>query len=319
MDKLEVRPLDTPNVINTRNRIRLCAAANLIGCILYIGINPYFSQPEASWAHLLHLLIEPFVIVASIVDRTVLAYLAYLASVFLACVDCAIVVLNVVAVNRCIHEPSAYCFDRLFESATWLLIAIWFIVFGVFQASQLYDLSKQLEAKDITEVGNQKMIVKDNKVPRFVNWISVYMRKIRILNLLLFLFDVTYVITLTLDSTELQLFWFGLVHILIDVLVYAYIGTISGELELSTTFAMVPFQIIRVVYILSLVCDIIVLWILLARTGRTFGEEIAVLLSILYCTTDPVQILYTSEWLIIADEHRAFQRKVRKMNTSKDK
>lgn len=302
MDKLEVRPLDTPNVINARNRIRLCAAANLFGCVLYIGIQPYFSQPDASWAHLLHLIIEPFVIVASLVDRTILAYLAYVASVFLVCVDCAIVALNIVAVNRCIREPSAYCFERLYESTTWLLIAIWFIVFGVFQGSQLYDLSKQLEAKDITEVGNQEMIRKENKVPRFSNWINVYMRKIRILNLLLFLFDVTYVIALSLDSTELQLFWFGLVHIVIDVFVYAYIGSVSGDLERSTTFAIIPFQIIRIVYILSLVCNIIVLWILLARTERTFGEELAVLISILYCTSDPVQILYTSEWLIIAGE-----------------
>lgn len=308
---LELRPLDTPNVINTRNRVRLSAVANIFGCFLYLSIHPYFTQPEASWVHLVHILFDPLIIFVSIVDKTLFAYLAFIASAFMTFLDSGILLLNIVSVNRCIREPTASCFDRLSESSTWLLIALWFILFDVFQVMQLYDFHTQMDLKDSIEKANADGIKIDNKNPRYGNWLSVYIRKMRVLSLFLFSFDVSYVIALTTDSTELPLFWFGFVHVFIDTVVYFYVGTISNESERSTSFALVPMQIVRVMYILSLVSNVAVLWVLLASSDNTFGEYLALVIGMMYCITDAVQILYSSVWISIAVEYRQFQSSIK--------
>ena len=308
-DVPSIRPLDTENTINTQNRIRLCAAANIFGCLLYISVNPYFAQPQASWLHLLHLFIEPLVIVVTVMDRTVFVYVALIVSVMLACLDSSVFVLNLISVNRCLGEPTAYCFERLYESGVWLLLSFWFILFDVFEVSQLYELREQLVVKDSTAEGNREMWSVDAKFgkrPHLNNWVKVYLMKIRILNLLMFLFDIAHVVTLAL--IESSYVWFG-ARSALDILLYYYLGSINHETARSVSSSIIPLNVVRVLYGVSFATNVIMVYLLVQSGINTFAEMFSVMLGALFCVTDPIQLLYTSRLLLHIDMFKTFVTK----------
>jgi hypothetical protein len=308
-DVPSIRPLDTENTINTQNRIRLCAAANIFGCLLYISVNPYFVQPQASWLHLLHLFIEPLIIFVTVMDRTVFVYLALVVSVMLACLDTGVFVLNFISVNRCLGEPTAYCFERLYESGVWLLLSFWFILFDAFEVSQLYELREQLVVKDSTAEGNREMWsidAKFGKRPHLNNWVKVYLMKIRILNLLMFLFDIAYVVSLAL--IEGWYVWFSTLRA-IDILLYYYLGSINYETVRGVSSSIIPLNVVRVLYGISFATNVIIVYLLVQSGIVTFAEMFAIILGALYCITDAIQLLYTSRILVHIDMFRTFVTK----------
>ena len=66
----DLRPVDTENVIQTRNRIRLSSFLNIFGVLLYLTINASLVQTHASWIHLIHMLSEPYIIFTTVADNS---------------------------------------------------------------------------------------------------------------------------------------------------------------------------------------------------------------------------------------------------------
>lgn len=292
----DLRPVDSENIINARNRIRLSAVLLIFGVLLYFNINPAFKQPQASWAHLLHIIIQPIIIFITITDNTYFTWAGFFASLSAAVIDTGVTVLNFIALNRCFNEPTASCFDRLYENGTWLALGAWMVLFDVLQVTQLYNLRYQLGRKDIIEKKNMALQKIEKQVPTW-NTVMVYSNKMRILNLLLAVFDITYIVVMVELLKKLPMLFIGMFHIFIDG--YSYFIVKSNE---SGTF-----EILRVVYIISLICNVIVLVLIVQMDLTAIRETLATMIAISYVITDMVQIFYTSAVLSTLANYKKFK------------
>ena len=146
-----MRPVDTENIINNRQQIRLFSGLKFVLCFVYLSISPLFTQVQASWVHLYHLFVEPLAILVSVTENQLfMSAFMYLnmASTF---ADGLIGFLNLISISRCFGEPTASCFDRLYENSVWFLLAALFILLNLLCVMQFRNLSSQMLEKDLTE------------------------------------------------------------------------------------------------------------------------------------------------------------------------
>lgn len=293
----DLRPVDTENIIYTRNRIRLYSILNIFGVLLYLNISGMFKQPHASWMHLIHILIQPMIFFISVADSSAFSFGAFIASIFAFVIDVGISILNFISVNRCFGQPSASCFDRLYEKSIWFALAVWMALFDFLLISQLYQLKTQLSEKDATEKKNQEMIKLDKEVPTW-NSAEVYTNKIKVMNVFLLLFDVIYALTSLSYIDENPMFLLAWSHIFVDPFVLFSLNKTKDD--------SVP-QIVRVIYIISLVCNVIITVLFLQMEINDIGKMLSLLITMVYVVTDMVQIMFASEIINSLENYKRYK------------
>ena len=293
----DLRPIDTENVINTRNRIRLSALLNIFGTFVYLTVNTYFTQAHASWIHMFHLIVQPLILVISILDDSNLIIIGLFGIFATTALDIGILILNFISVNRCLSEPTAFCFDKLYENGTWLILAGWFILFDFISATQLLNFKNQLEEKDATEKESVEMYKINKEVPTW-NSAIVYANKMRLNNLFLLLFDVVYNITLATVISEMPLLFMGMFHIFIDI--YSYFT--SQKSHESGTY-----EILRIIYVISFVCNVIVILLLLQMNIDNVAIMLSTIITLMFVIIDMIQIMYTSKIIATLANYKKFK------------
>jgi hypothetical protein len=293
----DLRPVDTGNVIQARNRIRLSSFLNIFGILLYLTINSSLVGAHASWIHLIHILSEPFIIFTTVADNSGLVLGSLGFSTVTVAIDIAIAVLNFISVNRCFGEPSASCFDRLYEKGILLFLAAWFLFFDLITATQLYQLKIQLEEKDTVEKFNKENIKLEKEVPSW-NSALVYSNKIRVINLFLFLFDAIYASLSFSLVDQAPMLLLGTVHLYLDP--YSYFS-INKSMEVGV------YNFVRILFILSAICNVICLALLIQLSLDTIGKIMCTMITIVYCITDLIQILYASKVVTVLENQKIYK------------
>ena len=144
--------VDTENIIHNRQRLRFLAIINLSLVFLYLGIREFFSQPHASWIHFLHFLVQPIVLIVSMLDNIYMTQYTLFLSVCIFLIDAFVCMLNAIAIGRCYGEPTAQCFDRIWESTVWIVLSIIFTVVDVLNGLQLFNLLKQVQQNKLNRI-----------------------------------------------------------------------------------------------------------------------------------------------------------------------
>lgn len=299
----DIRPIDTENVINTRNRIRLSAAFILFGALLSISVRSSLTQPNVSWIHMFHFLLQPLVFVITLLDVTNYVYIVSMATAVATVADGAVFILNSISINRCLNEATASCFNRLYESFIWLAIAAWILVFIIIEITQLNQLLNQLGEKDKIEKANKETIKYENKAPTW-NTKIVYVRKIRVINVFLFTFDVAYAISIGTQIADMPILSFAFLHILLDPIIFFNID------EITQTTSITTYEIFRIFYVVSAISDSVVLLFLLQNTIVTIGNMLSLLICTLFLATDIVQTLYMTIVIDSTTHYMQFKKKI---------
>lgn len=293
----DLRPVDNENIINTRNRIRLGAVLILFGVVLYLNIQSGFKQAHASWTHLLHIILQPYLIFVTIADNSSMAFVGSVSSAVACAVDTSVILLNFIAISRCFGEPTASCFDRLYENGTWFVLAGWMLLFDIVQVTQLFNLKTQLARKDLIERKNIAMHKLEKDVPTW-NSVKVYSNKTRLMNLQLIVFDLTYNITMISLLTKMPMLFIGMFHVFIDL--YSYFVT-NNSSESAT------YEIIRVIFVISFICNVIILVLMVQMEIDTIGMILNLMITITYVLTDMIQIFYTSRVIDTVANYKKFK------------
>jgi len=281
----DLRPVDTENVIQTRNRIRLSSFLNIFGILLYLTINSSLALAHVSWIHMVHILSEPLIVFTTVADSSGLAFGAMVLSITTLFIDFAVATLSFISVSRCMGEPSASCFDRLYEKGFLFALASWFILFDAISATQLYQLKTQLEEKDSMEKFNKEKQKLEKTVPSW-NSALVYSNKIRVICLYLFSFDVVYAITAISLIEQAPMLLIGTIHLYLDP--YAYFS-LNKSMETGI------YNMARVAYGLSGICNLISLIVLVQMELDTIGKILCTMITIMYLITDMIVIMYAGK------------------------
>jgi hypothetical protein len=293
----DLRPVDSTNVIQTRNRIRLSAFLNIFGVLLYLTINPVLVGVHASWIHLIHMVSEPLIIFTTVADNSGFAFAAMVMAIVEIVIDLAITALNFISVMRCLGEPSASCFDRLYEKGFLLFLAGWFVLFNLISATQLSQLKSQLEDKDTQEKFNREKQKLEKDVPSW-NSALVYSNKIRVINLFLFLFDLLYIILVVSLVNEAPMLILGSIHVYLDP--YCYFS-INKSMEAGV------YNMVRIAFVLSAICNIISLILLVQLSLDGIGKILCTMITLMYLVTDLIQILYSSKVVSVIEMQKKYK------------
>jgi len=203
--------VDNEITINTRNRIRLCAILSLFGVLLYLNMYSYFTLSQVSFLHQAHLGAQPLMILTTLIDNVEMTYVALGIILLLTLLDVVVSVVNFVAISRCFNEPSASCFDRLYENGIWFILGVYFVLLDLNIALQSYSLNRQM--LDLQE--ESKMLASKDKKPPYKRMLYVFKNKMRTLNIYMIVFDTIYLFLMFGESVELIVI--GFVHGFIDI------------------------------------------------------------------------------------------------------
>lgn len=294
---MDLRPVDTEATVNTRNRIRLSSAIALLGVFIYIAVQDSFTGAHISFVHLLHLLVQPVILVITILDQSGLPSYASYALFAMLFVDGAVGSLSFISVSRCFNENTATCFERLYEKGTWFILAILFCLADLIGATQLLNLNAQLEEKD----AHEKAAIEKQKVsnePPTWNTIIVTKNKMKVINTFMIAFDIFYIVSVLQMIENTPLYWIGVWHVVIDPLLL-YLDGGNGKIH---------FVGVRYIYILLALCNFISLTLQLQNTSETVWTMLALMISVLYLVVDAVQIVFASIILSTLDKYDAYKR-----------
>ena len=225
---------DTENIIHNRQRRSFESIINVSFVFIMLAVKNYFSQPHASWIHLIHFVFQPLIIIVSMVDKLYVIQCTLYASIFVLLVDLFIFMLNGVAISRCYNEPTAECFDRLWESSIWIILSLFFSFIDIVNSFQLANLAHQVKQK------------KDFRINPYENMV-INERKMKVLHIYCIPQDIIFVFITILRTKTLPIFWIGITHIFIDPYVIWY-----GKAESKEIFA---FR--RILYILMFTINLI--------------------------------------------------------------
>lgn len=262
--------MDTDNIIHNRQRLRFSAIINISLVFLFLGIRDLFTQPHASWIHFLHFFVQPIVLIVSMTDKTFIIQNALFASIFIFCVDGFILFLNLIAISRCYLEPTAQCFDRIWESSVWIVLAFIFTFVDFLICFQLYNLIKQVE----------------NKLANPID-LKINARKIEILHIFLIPQDIIFAIITILRTRTLPIYWIGIAHIFIDPYVIW-----SGRVESREMY-----QFRKIIYIILLVLNIVLFILNLEIPERDVLEWLSIFIVASYVCIDVVLYILVEEVL----------------------
>lgn len=296
----DLRPVDTEIVVYTRNRIRLQSVLIILGILLYLNISPSFNQPHASWVHLVHLILQPFIIFVSVADSSTLAFGAFIASVSTVLQDVGILILNVIAVERCLGESTASCSEIITEKGILLLLALWFCIFGFLISIQTMLLKNKLQEKDKKEFESIKEQREGGDSPTW-NSIDVFCNKMKVICLFLLLFDFVNISLSTSYISENPMFALSTAHLFIDPFV---LFTVTKSKTDSLTY-----NVMRVIYLISLLMNLIISILLIQMEITDVGKMLLLMISITYVIFDLIQILYASKIVETVNNFKKYKSK----------
>lgn len=215
---MDFRPIDTTATITTRNLIRVGAITQLCLVVLYLSIEPYFTGAHMSWLHQMHVLLQPLVIFVSVSDSSVITMASIFVVFAAALFDGVVVWLNYVSINRCLNEPTATCFELVWEKGTWFLLGAWVFLNDIMLCIRLLTLQKVLSKKDTHEKaskGNYESL--SIKPAPVLKTLEVHNAKLRIIHTFLIPSGVLYTIFMSAKAVETPVYWVTLGHLFLDL------------------------------------------------------------------------------------------------------
>lgn len=285
---MDFRPIDTIPTINTRNLIRTASVINLILLLFYISIEEYITGAHISNVHQFHLILQPVVLFASLAESTALILITIIAVLVSGVIDGAIVFLNFTSVNRCLAEPTASCFELLWEKGVLSIIAVSHVVADILLILRLWTLNKAMEQKDIHEkAASESYKSNESKEAPILKTTRVIHAKLRIIHAFTLLPGVIYTYQLAYKSMQngfsnLNIIYLAAgVHIVVDV----YGLAASGSHNRDSMILLV------IIYIAAATSNIIASIMLLGETNRGIMDDLTLLISAMYIFSD-ILVLY---------------------------
>lgn len=295
--KLDTRPYDTPNTINTRARIRLCCFLSLLLVFVYISIQESFTGAHISYLHTLHLFVQPLIFLAAALDFSAFPGTIALVHIAMLIVDVFVAAMSAISISRCFAELSATCAERIYEKGVWILIAGGLTVLDTIIILQLRLLDAQLEEKDVHEAAEAERLKVTGDVPTW-NSILVFKNKIKVINIFMIPLDIAYVASVWQMTENAPLYYLSIGHLLINAFL----------LTTDMGFQKVQYETFRVVYILLLGCNILMMIVQIQMNINEISKMLALFISILYVVTDVNQIVYFSQILETIQKYTAYKR-----------
>jgi len=296
---MDVRPVDTDIIVSTRSRIRLLSCLSLLCVFIYLPLQQSFSGAHISYLHLLHVFIQPVVLLTSLLDLSGLPKSMAVVVGVMVLVDACVAILSFISVQRCFKESTATCFERVYEKGTWFALASILTAFDLFAALQLFSLHSQLRAKDVHEQAEVERIKTTNDLPSF-NSIVVFRNKTRVINTFMIVIDVAYVLAMMnmVENTPLYFLSFG--HILFDPFLLFFKGGYAKD----------HWLLVRIIYFVLTGLNLLLIVIQLQVHIVTYWSMLALLISIVFLLTDTIQIVYITQIINAIDKQVAFKRRI---------
>lgn len=285
---MDFRPIDTIPTINTRNLIRTASVVNLILLLFYISIEEYITGAHISNIHQFHLLLQPVVLFASLAESTPLMLVTIIAVLVSAVIDGAILFLNFTSVSRCLAEPTASCFELLWEKGVLSIIAVSHVIADVLLILRLWSLNKAMNNKDIHEkAASESYKANESKEAPILKTVKVIHAKLRIIHAFTLLPGVIYSYRLAYKAMEngfgnLNIFYLAAgVHITIDIYGLAASGSHNRDSMILLVIA----------YVAAAATNVIAGIMLYGETNRGYMDDLALLISGMYIFSD-ILVLY---------------------------
>lgn len=275
-----MRPADTENIINNRQQIRLFTGLSFFLCSVYFAIEPLFTQVQASWVHLFHLILSPISFLVTITENEYMMYVFMYIYAFALFADVSIAALNFIAVSRCFGDPTASCFDRLYENSVWFLLALSFSALSMLTALQFRNLRAQ-------------MLEKDTYRPTYDN-LKIIGKKLETLHLFLIPSDIVYTVIVLSETTSTPIYWLGITHVFLDPYVF-----LTGK-SWSRQF----YDFIRIVYIAVFFCDVIIFVLNSEIHQYNLAQSLAFIMLIVYICMDAIMLVLVTEVINVFNSMR---------------
>jgi hypothetical protein len=232
---------------------------------------------------LFHIFLQPLVLLASLLDWSVLPKtLAFVHFAMLA-VDGFVAAMSIISVGRCFAEATATCFDRVYEKGVWTVLAGVLVILDAMICMQLYLLDSQLAEKDRHEKAEIERLKVTGEAPSW-NSLNVMKRKIAVLNIFMFPIDVVYLFCMLYMSNDAPIFYLSIGHVFVDMfLLYIDLGRQQSQ-----------FEVFRIVYFALFGMNVLLLIIQLQLDLNEVSKMLALFISVLFLITDINQIVYFS-------------------------
>lgn len=126
-------------MITLQNKIRFVALLQCFGALAYVGVSQ--SIPSSlSWLHSLHLVLDPLIFIATLLDSAFFASTLVIGTALLTAADALVLIANTIAVRRCLTQASAACLTIVLEDSLWITLAAVHTLLGLYMTTQLYRL-----------------------------------------------------------------------------------------------------------------------------------------------------------------------------------
>ena len=290
---MDVRPVDTQSIVSTRNRIRLSSATAIVAVLVYLSINGLFNGTHVSWMHMIHVIVQPIALAISVADGSALSSTASIMLVAMLLVDSVIITLNVITVTRCFGEPSASCFERLYEKSIWACLAIVFAITDIISATQFNVLNQQLVKKDLHEQAEKERLRIEKEPPTW-NSIQVFSKKVNTLATFMLLFDIVFFFIAVGKTSETPLYWLALGHAIVDPIIV----TIQNNEKLF-------YSILQIAFTVTALFDCITFLLQMQGGTETAIEMLAFIINITFVVVDLMQLYLVSR---VADTISKYQK-----------
>ena len=294
---MDVRPYDTPNLINCRSRIRLCSFLSLLLVFLYISIQESFSGAHISYLHMFHLFVQPIILLAAALDFSAFPSSLSLVHFAMLAVDAFVTAMSFISVSRCFQEVTATCAERIYEKGVWVLIGGLLSILDIILILQLRLLDSQLSEKDSHEKAEIERLKVTGDVPSW-NSVIVFKNKAKVINMFLIPLDIAYVLCIWQMIENAPIYYLSVGHLLLNpFLLYIDLGFKSNQ-----------FQFFRIVYLVLLACNILMMIIQIQMDINEVSKMLALFISLLYLVTDLNQIINMSLIIDSIEKHSQYKR-----------
>lgn len=294
---MDVRPYDTPNLINCRSRIRLCSFLSLLLVFLYISIQQSFSGAHISYLHMFHLFVQPIILLAAALDFSAFPSSLSLVHIAMLAVDAFVTAMSFISVSRCFREVTATCAERIYEKGVWVLIGGSLCILDLILILQLRLLDSQLSEKDTHEKAEVERLKVTGDVPSW-NSVLVFKNKAKVINMFLIPLDITYVLCIWQMIENAPIYYLSVGHLLLNpFLLYIDLGLKKNQ-----------FQLFRIIYLVLLVCNILMMIIQIQMDINEISKMLALFISLLYLVTDLNQIINMSLIVDAIEKHSQYKR-----------
>lgn len=294
---MDSRPHDTVSIINTRSRIRLCSFLSIIFTFIYISIQENLTGVHISYLHTFHMFIQPLILLAAVLDFSSFPATLSLVHLVMFFVDAFVTAMSAISVSRCFSEVTATCAERIYEKGILVTIGGCLSILDFIVIIQLRILDSQLIKKDIHEKAEEERLKTTGDVPTW-NSILINKNKIKIINIFLIPFDITYAFCVWHMTSHTPLFYLTMFHILINpFMLYFQLGFNSNQ-----------YIMFRFVYLMLLAGNVLMMVIQLQILNHEISTMVALLIGIIYIITDLNQIIHLSQCIETIEKYNTYKR-----------